>query len=89
MEGGELGAVGQVDGQGRLALGFPAVLLNQVFDGGEGGSFALQSLQERDPQKVGAVELEQSSQPGGQEGSTSMASKGGVEEGLDLGDGKP
>src|ERR1700680_3641538 len=37
VEGGELGAVAQIDGQRRAALGFAAVLVEQVLGGGDGG----------------------------------------------------
>src|SRR5215204_143293 len=59
VQGGELRPVGEIDGQGRLAVGFAAVLLDQVFDGSQSGSAALQSLVEGGPQEIGAVEHEQ------------------------------
>jgi hypothetical protein len=88
VEVGELGPVGEIDRQGRLSVRLTAVLLDQVFDGGQGGGLSLQGLGERPAQEVGPIEREQACQAGRQQGGASMAGKRGVEEALDLGDGE-
>ena len=79
MEPLELGAVAEVDGQRGWAVCGAPVLFEQVFDGGQSGGGALESLGDGCIEGGRAVEVEQPFEARDQAGRASGARKSGLE----------
>src|SRR5215210_7012660 len=78
VQGGELGALGEIDGQRWAAVFGAAVLFEQKLHRGKVGSAARESLAESGIERLGAIELEQAAQTVDQRVGAAMVVEGGI-----------
>src|SRR5829696_379241 len=88
VQGGELGSLGEIDGQRGPAVFGAAVLFEQKLHRGEVGSAAFESLGQSGIEWLGAVELEQAAQMGDEQSGAAMVGKSGIEEAFGFGHGE-